>query len=78
LTYQLYPVDATFEKIEKWRKLHEEHPEIPFPEEAIKSGNWYEVGDEILKLELKFGSAVTDHIQDGKGKFDGEIDDQTK
>src|SRR5699024_2991668 len=78
LTYQLYPLDATFDKIEKWRKLHEEHPEIPFPEEAIKSGNWYEVGDEILKLELKFGSAVTDHIQDGKGKFDGEIDDQTK
>lgn len=73
LTYQLYPLDATFEKIERWKELHEDHPEIPFPQDAINSGDWYKVGETLSKMQKQFGTELTDHIQDGEGKFEGEV-----
>jgi len=62
LSIQLYPLDETFNKIERWKKLSETNPEIPFPEEAFNSQDWYEVSKELREIETEFGSEVTDSI----------------
>jgi len=37
LTIQLYPLDPTFDKIERWKEVHEVNSTILFPEKAIQS-----------------------------------------
>src|SRR5699024_5626831 len=62
LSIQLYPLDETFNKIERWKQLSETNPKIPFPEEAFNSQDWYEVSKELREIENEFGSEVTDII----------------
>jgi len=64
LNIQLYPLDATFEKISRWEILHEIEPSIPFPQEAINAHDWKEIGKELSEIEDQFGSELTDYIQD--------------
>lgn len=65
LNIQLYPLDGTFEKIDRWIEVHEANADIPFPKKAINSHDWYEIGKELLEVELEFGSKITDYISNG-------------
>ena len=62
LGIQLYPVDETFKKIERWRQLSERDSEIFFPENAVNAQDWYEVSNKLKELELEHGSELTDSI----------------
>ncbi|HLR51456.1 MAG TPA: T7SS effector LXG polymorphic toxin, partial [Candidatus Avamphibacillus sp.] len=64
LNIQLYPLDATFEKIERWKEVHREKNIIPFPEEDINKHDWYEIGKTLKNIERKYGTKITDYIQD--------------
>src|SRR5699024_526060 len=64
LNIQLYPLDATFEKIERWKEVHREKNIIPFQEEDINKHDWYEIGKTLKKIERKYGTKITDYIQD--------------
>jgi len=72
---QLYPLDETFEKITRWRKIHEANPNITIPDDAIHSHDWYEVGEELLDIQLDHGTIVVNYITSGKteGKSIEEI-----
>lgn len=65
LNLQLYPLDGTFEKIDRWKELHEINPDIPFPEESVNSHDWYEIGQKLRSLELDLDSKITDYISNG-------------
>ena len=67
LNIQLYPLEETFTKIERWKELHNaDNSDIPFPEEEINSHDWYEVGEKLYEIEEEYGSEVTDYISSYK------------
>lgn len=65
LNIQLYPLDETFEKIERWMEVHEAKKAIPFPGEDINKHDWYEIGKSLKNIERNYGTKITDYIQDG-------------
>jgi len=64
LNIQLYPVDATFEKIERWEAVNKVNKNIPFPEADINKQNWGKVNLELRNIEEKYGARITNYIQD--------------
>jgi hypothetical protein len=65
LNIQFYPLDGTFEKMERWKELHKENPDLYFPDQEINSHDWYAIGYELKKIQLDFGSKTYAYIYDG-------------
>ncbi|WP_164217727.1 LXG domain-containing protein [Virgibacillus sp. YIM 98842] len=65
LNIQFYPLDGTFEKMERWKELHKENPNLYFPNKEINSHDWYAIGNELKKIQLDYGSKTYAYIYDG-------------
>ena len=68
---QMIPTQATFQMIDRWREAREVYPEIPFPDDALETENWYEVSETFQDMKLKYGKNMSDYIRNG-GLDDGE------
>src|SRR5690625_3300962 len=67
LSIQLYPLDETFAKLERWQELHDaKKSDIPFPVEEVNSHDWYEVGKKLNEIVEDYGTEVTNYISSHK------------
>lgn len=62
---QLYPTDKTYEMIERWKEVFSSNREIPYLNELIQTDDWFKIADYLEKIKLKYGSDLTNYIQDG-------------
>ncbi len=47
----------------KVKKSSEEYPEMPFPDDALETENWYEVSETFQDMKLKYGKNMSDFIR---------------
>src|SRR5699024_931146 len=60
---QLYPTKTTYEILERWKKVHEINPNIPYPEDHIHSQDWDGISE--VMIETNFGTDLRDYISSG-------------
>lgn len=65
LEIQFYPTDSTFDKLERWKELHELNPDIAFPEDTINEHDWREIGNSLHEVVKTFESDTLRYISDG-------------
>ncbi|GIO23547.1 hypothetical protein [Oceanobacillus sp. J11TS1] len=65
LDVQLYPLDGTFIKLERWRELHEKNPNLYFPEKEINAHDWYAIGEKLKEVNNEFGWKTYSYIYEG-------------
>ncbi|MFD2131868.1 hypothetical protein ACFSKI_11690 [Pseudogracilibacillus auburnensis] len=78
LDMQLYPTDKTYEMIERWKEVFSSNREIPYLNKLIQTDDWFKIADYLEKIKLKYGSDLTNYIQDGILKDGTMVDDLVK
>lgn len=64
MNIQFYPLDGTFNKIERWEELHKENPNLYFPDKEINASDWHEISKSLYEIEVEYPK-IYSYIYDG-------------
>ncbi|HZW67481.1 MAG TPA: LXG domain-containing protein [Pseudogracilibacillus sp.] len=67
------PTEGTFMKLERWKELHDEDPNIPYPAHAIQQGDWVEVKKQLVLVGDLYGERIDDFINGSTNKTAEEL-----
>jgi len=68
---QMIPTETTFQMLDCWEIAKEVYPEMPFPDEALETKNWYEVSETFQAMKVEYGNGMSNFIR-GEQLNEGE------
>lgn len=78
---QLQPTNLTYNILDRWDEARDVYPNIPYPEEAIKKLDWYQIGTELVNKQAEIERIDKDlfnYIMDNEPGNNGDTEDVEK
>src|SRR5699024_9942416 len=65
LEVQLFPTEASYEMLDRWKEVYKINSEIPYPKDQIESLDWYGIAEYLATYDTQISSDLSDYITEG-------------